>query len=220
MNQKCSHKNVSPQKELSNGYKYSYCRNCGIIIPYHSYDKYLKPKSMEKRIDLHPLEILSLMKSQSKNCHIKLLNLKYFSYRHLMLSYLQEISLDLDYSDAVFYLALEYLDCLFQKEKYQSFSSFDNSKEIDLIITSCLLLAAKYYENDILEPELTEFESSNKRFYLKMDDIKKAEVQVLKDLEYNLSSFSVYDYLMILLNNGFIFEKEINKSEMLQEIYT
>ena len=220
MNKKCTHAKISLQSVLSNNYKYSYCLNCGIIIPYHSYDKFIKPKSMEKRTDLDPLLLLSSMKEQQMVFTGKTINLQYLSNRHHVLSYLQDISLDLDYSDAVFYLALFYLDRLFQREEYQSFSSFENQKDTDLIITACLILAAKYYENDILEPELTEFQSSNKRFYLSKEDIKKSEVQVLRDLDYNLSAFTVYDYLMILLNNGFIFEKEIKDTETIQDIYS
>ena len=59
MNKKCTHAKISLQSVLSNNYKYSYCLNCGIIIPYHSYDKFIKPKSMEKRTDLNPLLLLS-----------------------------------------------------------------------------------------------------------------------------------------------------------------
>lgn len=213
---KCSHTNISPvySHDLIS---YSFCYNCGILILDRSrYGQLAKPKNMEKKTDIDPLIILGEMnKKFSKELFPKKVNDSYFSKRNHILSYLQDTGLDLDYSDAIFYLALLYVDHIYKLPKYLSLIENDNfsKKENDLIITACLLLAAKFAENNIFEPDLGNFESSNKKYILNQNDLLKMEMQILKDLNYNLNYYTAYDYLMLLMNNGFIFEKEIKNGD-------
>ena len=219
---KCSHTNISPvcSHDLIS---YSYCYNCGILILDRAkQNKMTKPKNMEKSTDIDPLIILREMnKKFCKVLYPKKVNESYFSKRNHILSYLQDIGLDLDYSDAIFYLALLYVDQIYKLPKYLSLIEEDNfsKKENDLIITACLLLAAKFAENDILEPDLGNFESSNKKYILNQNDLLKMEIQILKDLNYNLNYYTAYDYLMVLMNNGFIFENEIRSDANIHDIY-
>lgn len=215
---KCEHIFSIQSISTTNHLPYSYCLGCGAIIfkQEHQKNNLIKPRNLQKPTEINPISIFN---SMSKNISNKKLFNKtlptYFEDRTEILNYLQNLCLDFNFTDGTFYQALLFIDTVLCSPIYAEEDI--SQKEFDLIISSCLVLAAKFSENDIIEPNLTEFGSSNGRTMLNYKELLKYELKMLSILDYNLLRFSTYDWLKFLLYNGIIFSNE-NKPKI-EEVY-
>ena len=120
------------------------------------------------------------------------------------MTYLQKLSMKMKYSDSTFYRALYYLDNTMK-------TIVDiNSKQILYFTIAFFIIRGKYNENEFFDPDLNDFIQFHEKYILQIDEMIKYEIICLKLIDYNLINYSSYDWLMVLLSNGFIFEEEIS----------
>ena len=173
-------------------------------------------------------------------------NTLYKENRNSIIQLIKKINKALDNSSQTFFLALYYLDLILTNENFEKiFKYYYENNESDLkieinkndlimISLSCLIVASKFNENDPNVPNIISFinlcayYSYNKYIY-KVEELIKAEVIVIKLLEYKLNYYTLYHFFSFFFTHGFllekIFEKEaikmmkLSKNEILEKIY-
>ena len=141
---------------------------------------------------------------------------KYCEQRNRVLIYIHKLCTKLKYNDSSFYTTLYLADTYLSK----IFTDDISEKELFLVILGFFLISSKYIEDDIFEPEFQIFSNILKTIEpLTVDEICMSEVQCLSLINHNLYAYSVYDWLNMLLNNGIVFENEINNTKELDNIY-
>ena len=133
-----------------------------------------------------------------------------------MIKYLQQLTLQMKYSDSTFYLSLFYLDQVLSSVNHEAQQHFE--EHLDYYILAVFLLVSKTHEHNIFEPDLNEFYGF-KGQRLDTYEIKTFEIKCLRMLNYNLFMCSAYDWLIVLLNNGFVFENE-NCHRIINDIHS
>jgi len=211
---KCKHNKISNIKDK----RYTFCENCGGIIMKNdlTLNYTIKPLSMEKQINEDPIKIYETMVKRSPILiDSTTIQNSYLKIRKIVMTYLQKLSMKMKYSDSTFYRALYYLDNTMK-------TIVDiNSKQILYFTIAFFIISGKYNENDIFEPDLNDFIQFHEKYILQIDEMIKYEIICLKLIDYNLINYSSYDWLMVLLSNGFIFEEEISNkpSNIINNIY-
>ena len=164
--------------------------------------------------EISPKEIIKQMK-ENIYCNLSdynyhLINLDYLLYRPSIFSLIRKITNRIGFKSQTYFLSIYYLDILHIKKQ---------KIDLDLKVLSlaCLLLAAKYVENDENVPNLPIFVAlfnsmvgyrdliSNKELFF-------AEVLTCKLLEYKLNYYTIYDF------DSFFFGHGIIKIEQLKEL--
>ena len=87
-----------------------------------------------------------------------------------------------------------------------------SQKKLLYYLVGYFLCVAKFQEIEILEPDFENFFQIDKGIYLSQDKIGYYEQLCLKRINYNLFSYSAYDWLIILCSNGVIFNNEIENN--------
>ena len=201
---------------LTNITSNSYCSYCGSILLYNTNTgelfSFIKPTSQQKQTPTSPLDILnimlannSLLKQQSQP-----ISEWYIKRRKKILFYLQSLTLKLKYSDATFYTALLYID---NALKYLQGAKPLHSIDLDYITLAYFLIMGKANESNIFEPDLSQFISSNNKHQLDLNKIKRYEIKCLTEIDYNILHHSAFDWLCVLLNNGFITQNEFDRNK-------
>ena len=212
--ERCTHPKhkINSINKLDN---YHFCIDCGsIILSLSENNDYniSKPLSYQQNIEMDPL---SLFKYITKK-EFKIINSThpYYKNRSKAISLLQKYSEYYKYSESSFYLALHYMDYIFthlEKNVPQ--------KKFELFVINSLLLAVKFYEKDITQPDIFLYTSIGISYDIDEIDIVQNEIECLKILEYDLNILNSYDLLLLFMNNGFVFENEIeNKSQEFSNI--
>ena len=239
--------------------KEEYCIKCGAVSYKNVIYTYIIIYSIFQEItfnhknyvyppEISPKTILTHMinnnqKLDEQNFSI---NTLYIKNRKSIIEIIKLINNALYNSSQTFFLCLYYMDLIFNNNNFDKiFKLFYEDKEDDLTIEinkydilmislSCLIIATKYNENDPNVPNIISFINlcsyySYNKFNYKVSDITRAEVIVLKFLEYKLNYFTIYHYFSFFFTHGFlfenIFEKEIikknnyKKDELLEKIY-
>ena len=202
----CIHKKskISRINEMEN---YYFCQDCGSLlyqIEENDYIRTIKPIYFQQSIEISPYDIykelsISNFKPLSEES-------KYYKNREKAIILLKKYNNIYKFSEHSYFLALTYMDNIFihiQDEKI-------SKKQFELYIINSVLLAAKFYEKDIHQPNTSRFISIELNYVIDECDIIENEIECLKILDYKLNYFSSYEILMMFLNNGFIFEDEIN----------
>lgn len=191
--------NIISQQNKSIGSTYVALKNKSI--------ERLLPKAYVIKIkDIIPLQFYKQLLEQKiviNSDHIEI-STWYTSNREHCVEYLQKLSNSFQLKDNTFFNALSYADMLMRNSEKMT------KKEYDLKIISSLLLASKYVENEAYDLDLNEFISLENDFLYNKNDIKKYEVKCLKELEYELSEPTVYDFLISQLACGVIYKDELN----------
>ena len=173
----------------------------------------------------------------------------YFSNRKNIIEIIQTINTALNNSAQTFFLALYYMDLILTNKNYEKiFKLFYEDKEDDLkseinindlvmFSLACLIIATKYNENDPHVPNIISFINlcsyyTYNKYNFQVEQLYRAEVIILKFIEYKLNYFTIYHYFTFIFGHGFlpesIFEKELmketkysknNKDELLEKIY-
>lgn len=230
----CSHKGTALEKNLvPKNNSYDYCPQCGNIAIFHNNQYYftIKPIAKNKKLEVDPINIVKEMKSSEKENYFldNLYNISdkdmkyqilqkrislYLSKRKLLLYYLQNITKALNYSDLSFY------HCLLLTDLYLSYNMNENMSDEKLLylLIGFFLIASKFRENDIFEPEAYVFCDFDWDFDLTPDKILYYETKCLKAIKYDFFIYSTYDWLSIFMGMGYIFEGEIDSIEEINEI--
>ena len=235
----CSHERTATKKNIHpKNYYYDYCTQCGSISIMHN-DRYyytLKPNTKQKELEVDPIKIVLEMKKSEYQNHPNLNNefnlseedlkypenqeriLLYLSKRKLLLLYLQTITKVLNYSDLSFY------HCLLLADLYLSQNITEDMSDEKLLymLIGFFLIASKFKETDIFEPELYIFCNLDWDFLLTVDKILYYEAKCLKNIGYDFFIYSTYDWLSIFMGNGYVFEGEIDEEnpEEINEIHS
>ena len=140
---------------------------------------------------------------------------KYTKKRNIVLLYIHKLCSKLKYNDSTFYLSLYLLDTYLSR----ILSDDITERELFLVALGFFLISSKYIENDIFEPDLQMFTNIEKSLLVTMDEIRSSEVQCLILINHNLFIYSSYDWFIILLRNGIVFENEIKDKNVLPDIF-
>ena len=173
----------------------------------------------------------------------------YFSNRKNIIEIIQTINTALNNSSQTFFLALYYMDLILTNKNYERiFKLFYEDKEDDLkseinindlvmFSLACLIIATKYNENDPHVPNIISFINlcsyyTYNKYNFQVEQLYRAEVIILKFIEYKLNYFTIYHYFTFIFGHGFlpesIFDNELmkktkyskdNKDELLEKIY-
>ena len=236
----CSHKSHKKNIGENKNKLYDYCGECGSIALNHNNNYYytIKPLIKQKELEIDPIKIvnemiklenkshpylnnvfnLNLNESSSKLQEMKERIFLYLSKRKLLLLYLQNITKVLNYSDLSFY------HCLLIMDLYLSHNISEEMSEEELLylLIGFFLIASKFKETDIFEPELYIFCNIDFDYALSVEKILFYEAKCLQLIEYDFFIYSTYDWLSIFMGNGYIFDGEIdnNNNEIINDIHS
>ena len=226
----CNCQTSSNKKILKQDVNHSFCEKCGCILLKGSNGTiYYTMKAKQKRLpfEFNPISVIKSMKRMTeekypfmneefnvdksdkinKDKSIKSINL-YLKFRKMILLKLQKLMKTFDYCDLIFY------QCLFFLDTYLSHDMTDDMTEKTILynLVGYFLCALKLKETDIYEPSLDSFFDLSKGIYLSPDKIAYYEVLCLKNIKYNIFSYSAYDWITELLAIGVIFNCEVNST--------
>ena len=167
------------------------------------YDSEIPPKQIFDQMKSNIYDEFYLSKYSS-------INKAYIYSRKTLFNILHKITNAMGFKSQTFFLCAHYLDIIFSSNKSININ-------INLIGLSSLCLSAKYCENDPIVPHLQYFIKvynvlMGYKNFLSMNDLKTAEVSVLKLLDYKLNYFTVYDF------NSFFFAHGILKLDQIKEL--
>ena len=164
--------------------------------------------------EISPKEVLKLMKTNIYDNFFKnsyfFISTDYIISRPSLFSLIRKISNKMGFKSQTYFLSIYYLDILFLKNK-----KIDcNFKTLGL---ACLLLSAKYVENDPCVPNLATFirvynNVVGFKYIISVTDLFYAEVLTCKMLGYKLNYYTIYDF------DSFFFGHGIIKIEQLREL--
>ena len=216
---------ISPNKDiLKENINHSFCQKCGSILIKDSQgiiNYTLQNKHKQENSEINPITIIKTMKKRTevalpyiyniynsdifdKSKDEKSINI-YLKHRKKLVLKLQKLMKIFNYIDDVFYETLFYLDTFLSHDIDEMVSQ----KKLLYYLVGYFLCVAKFQEIEIFEPEFENFFEIDKGIYLSQDKIGYYEQLCLKRINYNLFSYSAYDWLIILCSNGVIFNNEI-----------
>jgi hypothetical protein len=207
---------------------HSFCEKCGsILIKSNNGNIYytIKPKKKQTKIELDPIMLIKSMKRKTEENYPFIYNIYnnsdildnsknheklniYLENRKMLILKLQKLIKIFDYCDYIFYQCLFYLDTYLSKDIDEKTSK----KKILYNLIGYFLCSAKLGEKDIFEPPFKSFFNLDNGIYLSPNKIGQYEEFCLKRINYNIFSYSAYDWLTHLISNGIIFNNEINDS--------
>ena len=164
--------------------------------------------------EISPKELFNRMKKNIYNnfSSISFLSIskEYLSLRSDLFSLLKKISSRMGFKSQTYFLSVYYLDILFSQNK-----KIDCNHNV--LGLACLLLSAKYCENDPEVPELKFFIKVYNRCVgsknsISVSDLFYSEVIACKMLNHKLDYYTVYDF------NSFFFIHNILTKEQLNDI--
>ena len=213
-NVRCTHekKKIRAIAKLEN---YNYCIECGSIIFSLSDSKTFiasKPISYQQNTEINPLSLYNNVIRKE----FKIINSlhPYYKNRQKAISLLQKYSEYYKYSESSFYLALHYMDYIFSHQEKNV-----PQKKFELFVINSFLLSVKFYEKDIIQPDIPLYTSIGISYDIDEFDINQNEIECLKILKYDLNLLNSYDLLHLFMYNGYVFENEIqNKSKEFSNI--
>ena len=163
----------------------------------------------------------------------------YFNRRKQLKSLMKSINSYIDFNSQTYFLALYYIDLIFTHKDLEKifFSHFSlwhqyPIQNIDLQMSNyvllslaCLIIAAKFNENDSNIPTMSSFlrllyEFSKKKYIFSLEYLYRAEVIVLKILKYKLNYYTIYHYLIFFFTHGIVLKKTIQRSKILNKKYS
>ena len=163
--------------------------------------------SCSNEFEIPYIEIFSLMRNNIYNYHRDINSIKidktYIAKRKSLIALIYKISNRMNFKSKTFYLAVNYLDIIFSKQK-------DISYNYNLIAAACLITAFKFCENVPLKPTFKRFiyifneEMNSTDFIITKDDLFFYEIIICKMLDYKLNYFTAYDFNFFFLETEFL----------------
>ena len=145
-------------------------------------------------------------------------NTTYLSMRKDIISKIKKIATKLNFKSQTFFLSLLYIDTIFQNSKI----SLCTSSTILLTSLSCLVIAAKFIENDCTIPDLPVFVQYFNIYtncMTNVDMLRASEVEALIHLNYKLNRYTVYDYVSFFFCHGVAMKVDMKTKRTLEKIY-
>ena len=222
----CNCQIPSNKKILKSNISYSYCEKCGSILIKSSQGTIyytLKPKQKQKNIEINPINMIKAMKQKTEENYPFIYNVynissiaekpkreravkSYLKHRKMLILKLQQMMKTFDYCDLIFYQCLFYLDIFLSQDINETITE----KNLLYYLVGYFLCSVKFREIDIYEPSFDSFIDLSKGIYLSPNKIAFYEVLCLTKINYNIFSYSSYDWLTQLISNGIVFNNEIN----------
>ena len=159
--------------------------------------------------EINPQEIFETMKSDFYKINtneILMINKEYIRKRRELINFNHKITKKLGFKSQTFFLSIYYLDIIFIKNKNLYIPNFF------LLGLSCVIIAAKFCENDPNVPPLMNFINIYNRYNIHkigMKELSKMEVKILKYLDYNIDFVTSYDFNLFFFNHGIIKKQQI-----------
>ena len=161
--------------------------------------------------ELSPKEIFNSMRKNIFNFSpdIISINIQYLKLRPNLLNLIRQISSKMFFKSQTYFLSLYYLDIVFTSH---------NEKICDLncnlTALACLLLSAKFCENDPNVPSLKYFTKIyNKIFFDKTaitaKDLFNSEVVTIKMLNHKLNYYTIYDFISFFFSYNILTKEQI-----------
>ena len=214
---KCSHKIIT-EKITKKIKAYFYCYKCGKLLIVKDYNIYESLNS--EKLEFNPIKVINQMILKQKQ-EISFINYKYkkqdsnaynsnsnvyIKNRDIFISYLKRLCFKMNYKEYTFYHCLYLLDSylvhILKKEL--------TKRTIFLIILGFFLISSKFKEDDIFEPNINQFCKIDKDVVVSQNEILNMEIKCLQIINYNMISYSVYDWLKIFNEIGIIFNTNTN----------
>lgn len=154
---------------------------------------------------------------------MKNINQKYLSKRKEIIKIIRATSAKLNFSSQTFFYSIYYLDIIFSKE-----NTIQKLSDFVLISLNCLVIAAKFNENEPSVPDIKKFVSvlsnlTRFRYRYSLNDMAQAEIFCLKMLNYKLNYYSLYHFLVFFFAHGIFFDNfqndSLNYMKILEKIY-
>ena len=179
------------------------------------YESEVTPKEIIKKMKLN------IYNNYNNNSFLNI-NIDYILNRSSLFSLIHKISNYIGFKSQTYFLSTYYLDIIFSQNK-----NLQINLDLKILSLACLLLAAKFVENDQNVPNLPSFVTvfnsvlrsrqgvrycGGGRGFISEKELVFAEVYTCKLLKYKLNYFSVYDF------DSFFFGHGIIKIEQLKEL--
>ena len=152
--------------------------------------------------------------SEFKNKHI---NLNIISIRNKIIKKFIEYSKKILISKNTIYLAIILMDIIILNK------NINTKKKIEQISLGCYFLAVKFLDFAVNSFNIKEFQYTNEiAMSYSLEQIRKFEVNCLKNVKYNLSVTIFINILQIFLSNGILLKNDIkitNSEQSLKNIY-
>ena len=226
----CNCINTSDKDTIKRKEDCSFCKKCGSVMFKKNgwnINYTLKSKKEQTSNGTNPFEIIKTMKKNFERSYPHLINgyninkkgisdeidenpsksMKiYLKNRNLILTYLKKLTKIFDYNDMVFYQCLFFMDYVFSHQIKQELSE----NELIYYLIGYFLCSTKMKETESNEPPLLLFVNLKEDILLSVKKIQYYEVLCLKSVNYNIFSYSAYDWIIQLIGNGVIFNCEID----------
>ena len=163
------------------------------------------------KTELSPKELFNSMKDNiyKFSSNVTSYNSKYLHLRSKLLNLLRQVSSKMCFKSQTYFLSIYYLDIVF---------TINKNKKIDcnynIMALACLLLSAKYCENDPIVPELKYFTKIYNRLIgnksaISVSDLFYSEVMTIKLLNHKLNYYTIYDFNSFFFNNNILTEEQL-----------
>ena len=150
---------------------------------------------------------------------------EYIYHRKNIFNILHKIMLKFGFKSQVFFLSANYLDIIFSAKKINK-SKFN----IYTIALAALSISAKFCEIDPIVPELeyfikmyNQFMGYKLKYPIFLNDLKSAEIFILKLLNYKLNYYTIYDFNSFIFIHGILKSQKENNNykqkQLLEKIY-
>ena len=163
--------------------------------------------------EIPPKEMFITMKQNTYNFYsnnsIQKIFPEYFSEKSKIFPLLRKINDKIGFKSQTFFLSLYYLDIIYSNNQNKKLQN-----NFVIISLSCLVISAKYCENDPVVPKLRSFINLYNYLIcykntLTLRELFYYEVVCLKLLNYKLNYFTVYDFNSFLLGHGLLKKTQI-----------
>lgn len=154
--------------------------------------KYTENKDINQKLILAKMKLTLKPFSNMKNQN-------YLSRRQELIKSLYNQNKSLKFKSETFYQACYFMDLVLLNQKFK----------LELTAVACLILAAKFIENDSHIPDLRKFENFANKYKFQINDLSETEVMIIKVLQYELSCPSSYQFLNFFLSNGILLKEEL-----------
>ena len=162
-----------------------------------------KSQSITKSANLYSSSFFSTLITNTLTFYQSTLQKKteYLSLRKNAVVLLKNITSSFSLCDRTFHLSVLLLDRIYSK--------INSFKEINFISVFCLILATKFTDDDSAKASLLEKTYAHSL----SSNYKSDEIYILKLLDYNLSTPTVYDILSYMLSIGIVSKNELSCSK-------
>ena len=133
-------------------------------------------------------------------------NQKYISKRKEVIRIILATNQKLEFCSQTFFNSILFLDIIFYKE---STASIQKSSDFVLYGLCCLIISAKFNENDPNVPELKKFSNALSnvtrfRYRFNAADLAKGEIFCLQNLNYKVNYYSIYQFISFFFVHGIV----------------